>query len=155
MHYVQDILCCIRVGFVKVDISVYSLVIFILGQIFQNEILKSPTFSEYYNIIVFSTSEFGSKFEWIYGKKNGSALSYPSQAKHPDSQQKYFHERKWKILWDLRFSVFWNVQNLLLRRKCICGFFTHSIFMFWVYEQECPICNKKDSQIFFKLHVLH
>ena len=43
--------------------SIYSLVIFMLGQIFQNEILKSLIFSEYYKIIIFSSSEFGSKYE--------------------------------------------------------------------------------------------
>ena len=43
--------------------SIYSLLIFILGEIFQNQILKSLIFSEYYKIIIFCSSEFGSKYE--------------------------------------------------------------------------------------------
>ena len=56
---------CVTYGFVLLKWysykSMYSLVIFMLGQIFQNEILESLIFSEYYKIIIFSSSEFASK----------------------------------------------------------------------------------------------
>ena len=58
---------CVTYGFVLLKWycykSIYSLVIFMLSQIFQNEILKSFIFSEHYKIITFSSSEFGSKYE--------------------------------------------------------------------------------------------
>ena len=131
--------------------STYRLVIFILDLIFQTEISKSLIFSEYYNIIRSSSPKYGRMSKSVV-RKMAQFCPIPNRA--PWQSTEVF---RWKMKGTLRLAIVYdlNCTKAFSENKIYLYFYTHSLFMFWFYKQDCPVHNKKDSQIFFKLHVLH